>query len=111
MRMFKLDRIVDASTALQKWFKDFLTAAGLPAMRFHDLRHSCASLMLLQGVPARAVMATLGHSQIAVTMNTYAHVLPELQAEAAVAMDRAVAPQPTSAGRSTAEVIDHRPRS
>ena len=85
-----LGRPIDASSALQKWFKDFLATAGLPPMRFHDLRHSCASLMLVQGVPARAVMATLGHSQIAVTMNTYAHVLPELQAEAAAAMDRAL---------------------
>jgi len=54
-------------------------AAALPPMRFHDLRHSCASLMLVQGVPARAVMATLGHSQIAVTMNTYGHVLPSFR--------------------------------
>jgi integrase len=62
-----LGRPIDASGALQKGFKGFLIAAGLPPMRFHDLRHSCASLMLVQGVPARAVMATLGHSQIAVS--------------------------------------------
>jgi integrase len=40
----------------------------------HDLRHTCASLLLAEGVPARVVMETLGHSAIAVTMNTYSHV-------------------------------------
>lgn len=59
-------------------------------MRFHDLRHSCASLLLVQGVPARVVMETLGHSNISITMDTYTHVLPELQSQAADAMDRAL---------------------
>jgi integrase len=59
-------------------------------MRFHDLRHSCASLLLVQGVPARVVMETLGHSNISITMDTYTHVLPELQRQAADAMDRAL---------------------
>jgi len=62
-------------------------------MRFHDLRHSSASLMLAQGVPMRVVMETLGHSTIVLTMNTYAHVLPALQREAAERMD-AVLGQP-----------------
>lgn len=44
-------------------------------MRFHDLRHSCATLLLVQGVSPRVVMEILGHSQINVTMNTYIHVL------------------------------------
>ena len=59
-------------------------------MRFYDLRHSCASLLLVQGVPARVVMETLGHSNISITMDTYTHVLPELQRQAADAMDRAL---------------------
>jgi hypothetical protein len=54
----------------------------------HDLRHSCASLLLVQGVPARVVMETLGHTNISITMDTYTHVLPELQRQAADAMDR-----------------------
>jgi integrase len=57
----------------------------------HDLRHTCATLLLAQGVPARVVMEILGHSQIAVTMNTYTHVLPELQRAAADRMDEAFA--------------------
>ena len=59
-------------------------------MRFHDLRHSCASLLLAQGVAPRVVMETLGHSRISVTLDTYTHVLPALQREAADAMDRAL---------------------
>lgn len=68
-------------------FKALLTAAKLPDMRLHDLRHSCATLLLAQGVNPRVVMETLGHSQISLTLNTYSHVLPALQREAAVKMN------------------------
>jgi integrase len=61
--------------------------AGLDWLRLHDLRHGCASFLLAQGVPARVIMEVLGHSEIGVTMNTYAHVLPELRQEAADAID------------------------
>jgi integrase len=68
-------------------FKALLTAAKLPNIRLHDLRHSCATLLLAQGVSARVVMETLGHSQVSLTLNTYSHVLPELQEDAAAKMD------------------------
>jgi len=68
-------------------FHKLLKRAALPAMRFHDLRHACASLLLVQGVHPRVVMETLGHSQISLTMNTYSHVLPALQREAADRME------------------------
>jgi integrase len=68
-------------------FQRILVAAGLPRQRFHDLRHACASLLLAQGVPARVVMETLGHSEISLTLNTYSHVLPGLGREAALRMD------------------------
>jgi integrase len=71
-------------------FQERLRRAGLPPMRFHDLRHSCASLLLAQGVSARVVMETLGHSTIATTMNVYSHVMPSLMQESADAMDRAL---------------------
>jgi len=64
-----------------------LARAGLAPQRFHDLRHTCASLLLAQGVHARLVMETLGHSQIGLTMNTYSHVMPSLLREAASKMD------------------------
>lgn len=63
-------------------YKALLALAGLPNIRFHDLRHSCASLLLAQGVHPRVVMEILGHSTITLTMNTYSHVLPQAQRDA-----------------------------
>ena len=68
-------------------FKGILRTAGLPDIRYHDLRHTAATLLLAQGVDPRTIMETLGHSQISITMNTYAHVMPALQREAAAKMD------------------------
>lgn len=72
--------------ALQRQLRD----AGLPRVRFHDLRHTCATMLLEQGVPARVVMDQLGHSQISLTLNTYSHVLPAMRDDAANALDRAL---------------------
>jgi integrase len=63
-------------------FQHQLAVAGLPRMRFHDLRHAYATLSLAAGVPLRVVQEALGHTSIAVTAAVYAHVLPELQREA-----------------------------
>lgn len=52
-------------------FHTILTAAKLPAIRFHDLRHTAATLPLAQGVDVRVIMETLGHSQVSLTLNTY----------------------------------------
>src|SRR5712691_1785309 len=70
-------------TAVTKEFHRVLDRAGLPQRRFHDLRHSCATLLLVQGVSPRVVMDLLGHSQIGLTMNTYSHVIPDLRRDAA----------------------------
>jgi len=75
-------------TVVTHQFQRLLKRAGLPRLRFHDLRHSCASLLLAQGISARVVMETLGHSTITTTMNIYGHVMPSLRQEAADAMDR-----------------------
>jgi integrase len=64
-----------------------LAAANIAHVRFHDLRHTAATLLLAQGVDPRTIMETLGHSQISLTLNTYAHVLPALQSAAADKMD------------------------
>jgi integrase len=69
-----------------------LVRAGLPTIRCHDLRHTCATLQLAAGVPLSTISRTLGHSSIAVTANVYAAVTPDLRREAADAMDRALAP-------------------
>jgi integrase len=68
-------------------FQRLLAKAGVRKCRFHDLRHSCATVLMAQGVPARVAMEILGHSQIGVTMNTYTHVLDELSRNAAGQMD------------------------
>ena len=64
-----------------------LERAGLPRMRFHDLRHAAASLLLARGVSPRVVMELLGHSQISLTLNTYSHVIPALLSAAADQME------------------------
>jgi integrase len=72
-------------------FQALLKNAGLPRMRFHDLRHRCATLLLVQGVHPRVVMEILGHSQISITMNIYSHVIPAMQQEVATRLDAILA--------------------
>jgi integrase len=72
---------------LVTYFKAILRRADLPNLRFHDLRHSCASLLVAHGLHPRVIMEQLGHSTITLTMNTYAHVIPDLQRQAANMMD------------------------
>lgn len=64
-----------------------LSRAGLPRVRFHDLRHTHASLLLSQGVHPKVVSERLGHSTISITLDTYSHVLPGMQEEVARRLD------------------------
>ena len=75
---------------LSRLFDELIAAASVRRIRFHDLRHTCASLLLAQGVPPRVVMDVLGHSQIAITMDLYSHVMPTALREAADAIDPAL---------------------
>jgi integrase len=59
-------------------------------VRFHDLRHTCASLLLAQGVSPRVVMDVLDQSQLSITIDLYSHVMPSALRDAADAMDRAL---------------------
>jgi integrase len=68
-------------------FKPLLKRAGLPQIRFHDLRHTCATLLLSQNVNPKVVSEMLGHATIAITPDTYSHVLPNMQESAAAAME------------------------
>jgi integrase len=71
-------------------WKPLLRKAGLPhSVRFHDLRHSCISLLLARGVPVKVVSEMSGHADISVTLSVYGHVLPDMQGTAA---DGIVAP-------------------
>jgi integrase len=72
-------------------FKPLLKEAGLPERtRFHDLRHTCATLLLSKNVNPKIVSEMLGHATIAITLDTYSHVLPTMQESAAKAMEEAL---------------------
>jgi integrase len=71
---------------MTKAYQKLLRGAGIPQRRFHDLRHSTATLLLIQHVSPKVVEAILGHSSIRLTMDTYSHVVPELQRDAAEKM-------------------------
>jgi integrase len=64
-----------------------LDRAGLPRIRFHDLRHTAATLLLGRGVHPKIVSEMLGHSQIAITLDLYSHVTPTMQRQATDAME------------------------
>jgi integrase len=72
-------------------FKPLLDKAGLPhTVRFHDLRHTCATLLCSKNVNPKVVQEMLGHANISQTMDIYSHVLPNMQDEAAAAMESAL---------------------
>ncbi len=78
---------LDASNVVRRSFKPLLRAAGLPDIRFHDLRHTCATLLFGKGLHPKIVQERLGHSSISVTMDVYSAFLPDTQEKAADAMD------------------------
>ena len=78
---------IDTGSDWKSW-KALLARAGVRDARLHDARHTAATLLLQQGVPARVAMQILGHSQISLTLGTYSHVVPELAQEAAERIDR-----------------------
>ena len=77
-----------AVTALKS--KPLLKRAGLPEIRFHDLRHTCATLLLTRNVNPKIVSEMLGHATIVITLDTYSHVLPNMRDAAAAAMEEAL---------------------
>jgi integrase len=84
----EVGRPINASNLLTRDYRPLLRAAELsPAVRFHDLRHTAATLLLLANVHPKVVSEMLGHANIGITLNTYSHVLPTMQREAAAMMD------------------------
>lgn len=84
-----------------KWWKTAVAKAGLPAkLRFHDLRHTCAALLIAANVPAKAIQAHLGHSSFKITMDTYGHLYEDASDHVANAMNAAfaapAAPEPAN---------------
>jgi len=80
------------SSVLQKKFVRLLDKADLPKIRFHDLRHTAASLMLKHSIPVIVVSRRLGHSRPSITLDVYGHLIPGMQDEAARLMDEVMTP-------------------
>jgi len=81
-----IGRPFDRRDLMKRNFLPLLRKAGLPAIRFHDLRHTAATLMLLKGVHPKIVSEMLGHASIAITLDLYSHVMPDMQREAVLAI-------------------------
>lgn len=75
---------------LSRHFSRIVKRAELPMIRFHDLRHTSATLLLKEGVNVKVVSERLGHANISITLDTYSHVLPSMQQDAADRMDTAL---------------------
>ena len=80
---------VDVGNLTYRSFRPLLERAGLPRIRFHDLRHTCATILLGKGTHPKIVQEMLGHATITQTMDTYSHVLPDMQDGAVTAMQEA----------------------
>ena len=81
---------INPSNLRQRSFAPLLRKAGLPHIRFHDLRHTCATLLLSKGVHPKFVQELLGHATIAITLDTYSHVMPGMGDQTAKAMEDAL---------------------
>ncbi len=81
---------LDRRHVTTRHFKPLLKRAGLPQIRFHDLRHTCATLLLTKNVNPKIVSEMLGHATVAITLDTYSHVLPNMQSQAVSAIESAL---------------------
>ena len=87
--------------AVYEAFRRIVHNAGIPTMRFHDLRHTHGSLLIKEGVPVKVLSERLGHAHIAHTLETYQHLLPGMQADAARTAERLADPRPTAKKKVT----------
>ena len=84
--------LINPTNLRQRSFASLLKRAGLPKIRFHDLRHTCATLLLGRNVHPKFVQELLGHANIAITLDTYSHVIPGMGNQTARAMEDALSP-------------------
>lgn len=81
-------RPVNTSNFTTRYFKELLVGAGIErSVKFHDLRHTHATLLLLEGIHPKVVQERLGHSTVTMTLDTYSHILPDMQDTAVKALD------------------------
>jgi integrase len=81
---------LDAQNIVNRHFKPLLRRAGLPNVRWHDLRHTCATLLLGRGVHPKLVQHLLGHASITMTLDRYSHWMPSMGRNTADGMDEAL---------------------
>jgi integrase len=87
----EIGSLLNPSNLRNRSFKRTKARSGVEEdLRFHDLRHTCATLLLSEGVNVKVVSEMLGHASIAITLNTYSHVLPDMQDSAAEVMEAAL---------------------
>jgi integrase len=79
------------TNTLYRRFRDLITRADVPVIRFHDLRHTSATLLLAEGVHGKIVQERLGHANIAMTLDLYSHVTSDMQRHAADALEAKIA--------------------
>jgi integrase len=98
--------------AVYEAFRRIVHNAGIPPMRFHDLRHTHGSLLIKEGIPVKVVSERLGHAHIAHTLETYQHVLPGMQEDAARTAERLADPRPAAKKKVTKRAgkksVEHR---
>ncbi len=82
--------LINPTNLRKRSFAPLLQLANLPPIRFHDLRHTCATLLFGRGVHPKYVQELLGHSNIAITLDTYSHVIPGMGGQTARAMEDAL---------------------
>jgi integrase len=81
--------LINPTNLRRRSFAPLLQRAGLPPMTFHQLRHTAETILLLKNVNPKVVSEMLGHGNIAITLDTYSHVLPNMQSSAVAAMEEA----------------------
>jgi integrase len=82
--------LINPSNLRNRSLKPLLEVAGLRPVRFHDLRHTCATLLLSKNVNPKIVSEMLGHASISITLDVYSHLMPDMQEKAAKALEEAL---------------------
>ena len=101
----RVGRPLSAQNLVQRHFHPLLARLALPKVRFHDLRHTAATLLLSRGVHPKIVSEMLGHKEVDITLNLYSHVTPGMHESAAQALgellDRPADEREAGTGRRT----------
>jgi integrase len=82
--------LINPTNLRKRSFAPLLNKTGLPHIRFHDLRHTCATLLLSRNVHPKFVQELLGHATIVITLDTYSHMIPGMGSHTAMAMEDAL---------------------